>query len=350
MIYTVNKEFDALLPPLSDDQLNRLEESILEVGCMDAIKIWKQTNEIVDGHNRFNICSKHDLEFDVQFLDFDNIEQAKYWMILNQSTRRNLSNPFKLQAACYIHDFLTTWRKANTTAGEIAPVPKNALEERLVDEIKGADGEIVLIAGNAVGIGKESVRQSLHIFRSDNKQLIEDFLTEKTSIKKAYEIARAEEIQNFKDDKKAAKPDARGVVGRSQKADDVYPEEPTGDNDPPPKPPTTTKPTPKAKTKEPTEDSPEFDHSLSELKDPYATMVVDLVASRNNFLDMCEQTPSEPNREAGWLQIRMETVDGLFSALVREIEGLTPETTCTHCDGEGCNDCHQTGFIPKGHA
>ena len=47
---------------------------------------------LIDGHNRYEICTKHDLEFSVVEKDFTNENHAKEWMINNQFGRRNLSN------------------------------------------------------------------------------------------------------------------------------------------------------------------------------------------------------------------------------------------------------------------
>jgi N6-adenosine-specific RNA methylase IME4 len=49
-------------------------------------------NTLVDGHNRYEICTKHDLPFSILEKDFADKNHAKEWMILNQFGRRNLIN------------------------------------------------------------------------------------------------------------------------------------------------------------------------------------------------------------------------------------------------------------------
>jgi hypothetical protein len=49
-------------------------------------------NTLVDGHNRYEICTKHDLPFSILEKDFADENHAKEWMILNQFGRRNLIN------------------------------------------------------------------------------------------------------------------------------------------------------------------------------------------------------------------------------------------------------------------
>jgi ParB family chromosome partitioning protein len=45
---------------------------------------------IVDGHNRYEICQKHGIEFMVAEKKFNNIDEVKQWMFINQAGRRNL--------------------------------------------------------------------------------------------------------------------------------------------------------------------------------------------------------------------------------------------------------------------
>lgn len=86
----INPKFSNLIPALTSDEYKNLESSIINDGCRDAIILWNST--IVDGHNRFEICTKHNIEFKTINKDFQNEEQARNWIILNQLGRRNLNN------------------------------------------------------------------------------------------------------------------------------------------------------------------------------------------------------------------------------------------------------------------
>jgi len=85
----INPEFRDLIPKLSQDEMAALEASILEEGCRDSIVLWNDT--IVDGHNRFEICTKHSVKFNTIQKDFQNSDDVKVWMINNQLGRRNLT-------------------------------------------------------------------------------------------------------------------------------------------------------------------------------------------------------------------------------------------------------------------
>ena len=85
----IDQEFKNLIPPLIEEDRSRLEQSILEEGCRDALVLWGNT--LVDGHNRYEICTKYDIPFETTQMDFASRNDAMLWMIKNQLARRNLS-------------------------------------------------------------------------------------------------------------------------------------------------------------------------------------------------------------------------------------------------------------------
>lgn len=90
MALKIDPEFRDLIPPLSTEEYVSLEKSILEEGCREAIILWN--NFIIDGHNRYSICSKHNLPFRTVEKQFETKNDVCIWMIQNQFARRNLTN------------------------------------------------------------------------------------------------------------------------------------------------------------------------------------------------------------------------------------------------------------------
>lgn len=80
-----------LIPPLSPDEYARLEQSIIEEGCRDPLVVWKWNAIILDGHNRYEICTKHDIPFNIIEKEFQNRQDVIAWIIGNQLARRNLT-------------------------------------------------------------------------------------------------------------------------------------------------------------------------------------------------------------------------------------------------------------------
>ena len=87
---TIDPEFRDLIPPLNDDELAMLEESIIANGCESPLIVWNGV--IVDGHNRHAICQKHGIPFAVTEKEFSSREDAMLWMLRNQLGRRNLNS------------------------------------------------------------------------------------------------------------------------------------------------------------------------------------------------------------------------------------------------------------------
>lgn len=143
----INDELRSLIPPLTKNEYTLLEENILCDGCRDEIVIWNKPIEelkcgdenhagliilfgdewvcencgrvfdnekiILDGHNRYEICKKHNLKFRVLSLDIKNIDEAKEWMIINQFARRNLSSYQRSLLALQLENIISEKAKQN---------------------------------------------------------------------------------------------------------------------------------------------------------------------------------------------------------------------------------------------
>ena len=83
-------EMEQLLPPLSAEQFSALEEDILENGCYAPV-IVNEDLVIVDGHNRFRICEKYGLPFQMLVFSFTDLLEAKQWALDTQKGHINSS-------------------------------------------------------------------------------------------------------------------------------------------------------------------------------------------------------------------------------------------------------------------
>ncbi|MBV8379526.1 MAG: plasmid replication/partition related protein [Paucibacter sp.] len=91
MDIVVDEELKAYIAPLTAEEHESLERSILAEGCRDALVLWG--NVLVDGHNRFGICQKHGLPFQtVQNPRFTSMEDVHLWMIDQHLGRRSVSD------------------------------------------------------------------------------------------------------------------------------------------------------------------------------------------------------------------------------------------------------------------
>ena len=91
MQITILPELKAYIDPLTPDEYDALERSILAEGCRDALVLWGDV--LVDGHNRHGICQKHGLPFQtVQNPRFQSMEDVHLWMIDQHLGRRSVSD------------------------------------------------------------------------------------------------------------------------------------------------------------------------------------------------------------------------------------------------------------------
>jgi transcriptional regulator with XRE-family HTH domain len=88
---TINDELRTYVDPLTPAEHEALERSLLTEGCREALILWRDV--LIDGHNRYAICSQHGIPFrTVQNDKFDSIEDVKLWMIDNQLARRSVTD------------------------------------------------------------------------------------------------------------------------------------------------------------------------------------------------------------------------------------------------------------------
>lgn len=94
---TILPELKLFILPLTEEEYLRLEDSIIKEGCRDKLVMWEREKDLViaDGYNRYEICTKHNIPFDIEIKDFKDIEEVQDWMINNQLGRRNLTPELK---------------------------------------------------------------------------------------------------------------------------------------------------------------------------------------------------------------------------------------------------------------
>ena len=87
----IDEGLKAYIDPLTPDEYESLERSILAEGCRDSLVVWGDL--LIDGHNRYGICQKHGLPFNtVQATQFKNIDDVHLWMIDQHLGRRSVSD------------------------------------------------------------------------------------------------------------------------------------------------------------------------------------------------------------------------------------------------------------------
>ena len=91
MNIVVQEDLKTYIDPLTPEEHDALERSLLAEGCRDALVLWGDI--LVDGHNRYGLCLKHGLPFNtVQNTRFRSIDDVHLWMIDQHLGRRSVSD------------------------------------------------------------------------------------------------------------------------------------------------------------------------------------------------------------------------------------------------------------------
>ncbi len=105
----IKREYKTLIPPLSPEEYQYLEENILKDGVREPLVVWGDI--LIDGHNRYEICQKHGITYKTVNKDFESDEEAERWIILNQFGRRNLTKFQRSELALKLKPMLAAQAK-----------------------------------------------------------------------------------------------------------------------------------------------------------------------------------------------------------------------------------------------
>lgn len=166
-------ELKSFIPPLLNTEFEQLKINLLANGCKDPLLLWETTQDVInqgradetvyvliDGHNRYRICTEYGINFNTQLLAFDNISKVKEHMIDLQLGRRNL-NP---QQVSYFRGLRYNNEKNNLSNnfyfkndGEVAEnSPELTTAQRLADQYNVGEKTIRRDADFAKGLDKLS--------------------------------------------------------------------------------------------------------------------------------------------------------------------------------------------------
>lgn len=90
IILKTEKDFKNLIRPLRRQEYLALEQSLRSEGCREPILVWN--GYIVDGHNRYAICQKYGIPFEIEEIEFICKEEAIAWICARQLKRKNITD------------------------------------------------------------------------------------------------------------------------------------------------------------------------------------------------------------------------------------------------------------------
>lgn len=89
----IKKEFKELIPALTAEEFKQLEDNCLAEGIREKIITWN--GYIIDGHNRYEIATRWNLDYETESKSFKDKYEVREWMLNNQLGRRNVTKEQK---------------------------------------------------------------------------------------------------------------------------------------------------------------------------------------------------------------------------------------------------------------
>ena len=170
-------EFRDLIPPLNEEELKLLEESLVADGCESPIIVWNGV--IIDGHNRYAICRKHDIPFSIQEKNFDTREEVMLWMLRNQLGRRNLNNYQRVELVLKFEPLVKNAAEQRMMAGKAAnPVPTLAQ-----GQTKGRTRDHL---SEAAGVSHGTFAKAKKLVQSADEETKRELRAGKVTVNRAY--------------------------------------------------------------------------------------------------------------------------------------------------------------------
>jgi N6-adenosine-specific RNA methylase IME4 len=184
----IKKEFKELIPPLTNEEFKQLEDNCLAEGIRD--KIITCNGFIIDGHNRYEIATRWNLEYETESKTFKDENAVKEWMINNQFGRRNLSNYQRSVLALQLEDVFSARAKENLKTNinnsNNMPFPKS--EKAQIEKVNSIK-EVAKIAK----VGHDTIAKVKKIEAVATPEVKAKLSTGEVSINQAYQEIKKEE-------------------------------------------------------------------------------------------------------------------------------------------------------------
>src|SRR5262245_28076041 len=139
------KDFEALMPPHSEDELRLMDEAVkAHPAAFPPCIVWEETNTLIEGHARERLFIKHGLTPKYLRMSFKDRQSAMAHAVSCQLSRRNLPAE---RAAMFAAEYMVAPRTA--TNGECAQAAK------------------------AIGVSERTLRKAKQVAREAPQETIE---------------------------------------------------------------------------------------------------------------------------------------------------------------------------------
>ena len=185
----IDPELKDLLPPLTNEEYKQLEKNIIENGFDRNFPIMEWHGYIADGHNRYSICKKLNIDPVIGTLAYDTKEEVMEWMLDIQLGRRNLS---PIQRIAVAEKYRPIYEKQALANKQVAMQEarksneKNKSEQISANLPKTEPINTSEKLANIAGVSEKTYRMGAKVLNSDNEDVKQRVLSGETSISAGY--------------------------------------------------------------------------------------------------------------------------------------------------------------------
>ena len=189
MEIVIDREFEQLIPPLTEEEYTGLEQDIIANGVKVPVMVWEQpdgTGILIDGHNRYHICQRQNIPFNVQPVEISSRNEALQMILSLQLNRRNLTSYSRAELALRYEDILKAEaKKRQGTRTDLQP-------ENIPEIFPGssASGETREQIGKLAGLSGKTIDSVKKIQSTVSPQLLKKLRSGELSINQAAQLIK----------------------------------------------------------------------------------------------------------------------------------------------------------------
>jgi N6-adenosine-specific RNA methylase IME4 len=192
--FIVDPEFRSLIPAISAEEYRQLEANVRADGCRDPLVVWDGT--LLDGHNRFEICTQHDIPYTTTTVELADRDAAKVWILKNQLGRRNLTTFQRCELGHKLEPFVAIEMKKRQQAGG----GSGPSGHQKLGEAKTTDREVAKV----IGVSHATYAKSKPVKKNaDDDTLASLRRPGGTSIDKEYKAEKSEQRRQKRNERNA---------------------------------------------------------------------------------------------------------------------------------------------------
>lgn len=156
----IDPEYSTLMPDMDPGEFDRLEQNILADGCREPLVVEAGTRIIVDGHQRYRVCTDHHLPFEIVEREFNSHIDAKIWIITHHLGRRNLSEFQRARLALALKPLLIAKNRLRIVGGR--PTDGHTTTREELARIAGVSRDTIQKVALIMRNGSEEIIQALN--------------------------------------------------------------------------------------------------------------------------------------------------------------------------------------------